>query len=140
MSWRSWILGFLSAVIVLASVATLIIRSRPTALGCPGASINPIVDCHAVVASSAGVLLGLPLGAWALIWLLGWWVQKLVLGRQPISVIWAAAGVLGVAYAIGTEVRLAHVCAWCSLNQAAILALIVSVMRPIRKNEVADDA
>ncbi len=136
MSRRSWFLGFLSAVIVLASVATLIIRSRPSALGCPGSSINPVVDCRAVVASHAGVLWGLPLGGWALIWLLGWWVQKVAMGRQRIGMIWAAVGVLGVAYAIGTEVRLAHLCAWCTLNQAAILTLIVTIGRPLRNKEV----
>lgn len=126
MSRRGLIAAFLSAVIMLASVATLVLRSRPTALGCPGSSITPIVDCHAVVSSSAGLLFGLPLGAWALMWLVGWWVQQVVIARQPTGVMWAAVGLFGVAYAVGTELRLDHLCGWCTLNQAAILALIFS--------------
>lgn len=124
MARKRWLLPiFLSVVIGVASVATLVIRAHPAALGCPGASFGSVIDCRAVVTSADGVLLGLPLGLWGLVWLVGWWVTRIAFPRSSVTVLWAAGGVMGVAYAVGTEVRIGHLCAWCTLNQAAIMAL-----------------
>lgn len=123
MSGRALILpASCSLVIVVASAATLLILRHPGVVGCPGAALNSVIDCHAVVTSRDALLFGMPLGLWGLIWLVGGWalagISRL---RTSWPVIWPILGLVGVAYAIGTELRIGHVCAWCTLNQLAIV-------------------
>jgi len=113
-----------TVVIMGASVATLLLVIHPQVIGCPGSAATTVIDCRAVVTSPGGHLLGMPLGFWALVWLAAFWLLALVSGAKHLWFMtpWA---VLGVAYAIGTELRVGHICAWCSLDQLAILILAV---------------
>ncbi len=113
----------LSAVVVLASVATLLVVHHPGVLGCPGSAVSPLVDCRLVVSSAGGKVLGLHLGMWALLWLAFYWVVWLV--RRDLRWIAPALAFLGVAYAIGTELRVGHLCMWCTVDQAALTTIAI---------------
>ncbi len=113
----------LSAIIVLASTATLLVVHHPSVLGCPGSAVSPVVDCRLVVSSAGGRVLGLHLGMWALLWLVFYWLVVLV--RRDLRWIPPALAFLGVAYAIGTELRVGHLCMWCTVDQAALVALAI---------------
>ncbi|MCL5116741.1 MAG: vitamin K epoxide reductase [Firmicutes bacterium] len=123
MGWRAWIIpSACSVLIAAASTATLLLLRHPGAVGCPGAAVNSVIDCRAVVTSQFGHVLGMPLGFWALVWLVGMWIWLWQSRRVPIPV-WPVLGFLGVAYAIGSEIRLEHICVWCSMDQLGIVAL-----------------
>lgn len=113
----------LSLVVAAASTVTIRLAGH-SALGCPGSSISPLVNCRAVITSAGGHVLGLPLGAWALGWLALFWTtvfaRRLIVGR-----VFAALAFVGIAYAVGTELQVGHLCAWCTLDQSAIAALAV---------------
>nr|WP_275107223.1 vitamin K epoxide reductase family protein [Sulfobacillus harzensis] len=128
-------------VVVVASVATLVIRAHPSALGCPGAALSSVIDCQSVVSSPFGVVLGLPLGDWSLVWLIGWWGSRVWRRAAPVAPFWSAVGLMGVAYAIGTEARIGHLCAWCTLNQVAIVVLAAVLgRRGVPKRGMGHDA
>lgn len=116
----------LSAVVVLASTATLLVVHHPGVLGCPGSAVSPLVDCRLVVLSAGGRVLGFHLGMWALLWLAFYWV--VVLMRRDYRWVPSALVFLGVAYAIGTELRVGHLCMWCTVDQAALLTLAVATL------------
>jgi uncharacterized membrane protein len=114
--------GLASIAIMLAASATLELVAHPTVVGCPGSAVTGLIDCGAVVTSPGGKILGLPLGGWALLWLFLYWLSH-VLGRGRLIPIIAIAGFLGVAYAVGTELRVGHLCAWCTIVQLSIVTL-----------------
>ena len=119
-----------SLLIVAASSATLLLVAHPGVVGCPGSAVSGIIDCRAVVTSEGGRVLGLPLGFWGLVWLALFWLERIISHGRWGPVL-AALGVIGVAYAVGTEIGVGHICAWCSLDQASILALAAAtVFRP----------
>lgn len=102
----------------------MLIAAHPGVLGCPGSAVTGLIDCQAVVNSSGGHVLGLPLGFWGLAWLAAFWVERiLALGRG--SWILAAMAAIGIAYAVGTEFSVGHLCAWCTADQASIAALSI---------------
>lgn len=108
----------------VASLATLLLLSHPAVVGCPGSAVSSVVDCRAVVSSPGGHVLGVPLGIWGLLWIFGFWlVWRMSQGRM----VWIMAGLafIGVAYAMGTELRVGHLCMWCSFDQAAIVLLSI---------------
>lgn len=116
--------GVASVVSVAASIATLVLRAHPGVVGCPGSSASELINCQAVVGSAGGHILGWPLGFWGLVWLGIWWISRsLFRGRWSQGV--AALGFIGVAYAIGTEVHVGHLCVWCSLDQLSIVTLSI---------------
>ena len=111
-----------SLLILVASTATLILASHPGIVGCPGSAVSAVIDCRAVVTSTGGHVFGMPLGFWGLLWLVLYWLERIgTKGRW--GTLLAALGVIGVAYAVGTEIRVGHICAWCSLDQVSILVL-----------------
>ena len=111
-----------SVLIVAASSATLLLATHPGVVGCPGSAVTGVIDCRAVVTSTGGHIFGMPLGFWGLVWLALYWLERMAShGRWERFV--AALALIGVAYAVGTEIRVGHICAWCSLDQAAILFL-----------------
>lgn len=116
-----------SVVSAGASLATLVIAARPTALGCPGSvATRGLIDCGAVIGSVYGHIFGLPLGFWGLIWLALYW---LVWRRRDwIQSVVAGLAFLGVAYAVGSEMRIGHVCVWCTLDQCALVFLAVLIL------------
>ncbi len=116
--------GIVSVVSMSASIATLALRAHPGVVGCPGSSATGVIDCQAVVGSAGGHLLGLPLGFWGLVWLAGWWVSRSVFRSRWTRTV-SVLGFFGVAYAIGTEVRVGHLCVWCSLDQVSIITLSI---------------
>ena len=121
--WRAWVLPWaLSALIITASGATLLLLGHPTVAGCPGSSITGIINCRAVVSSAAGRVLNVPLGAWALTWLAMFWLAHWFFPKRFAWIVLAGA-IVGIAYAIGTELHVGHVCMWCSVDQLSILFL-----------------
>lgn len=126
MSRGAWIfLMSVSIVVIGASTATIILATgHPTVVGCPGSAVSSIIDCRAVVTSSGGHILGLPLGVWGLVWLAAYWILS-VWRRGAVGWGVAATAFLGIAYAIGTELKVGHLCAWCTLDQIGIAALAV---------------
>ena len=120
---RAWALIIsLSVAAAGASAATIALAGRPGVIGCPGSAVTSVIDCRAVVTSPGGHILGLPLGVWGLVWLAVFWGLA-VLRRGVVGWIVAAAAYLGIAYAVGTELKVGHLCVWCTLNQASIAAL-----------------
>lgn len=124
MSSSKWLVPVVTSLaIVLAAIATLLLAAHPAVVGCPGSSVSGgLIDCGAVVSSPGGKILGLPLGGWALLWLFLYWLGRVAWRGRLLSVI-ATLGFLGVAYAVGTELRVGHVCAWCTLVQLSIVTL-----------------
>ncbi|MCY0879881.1 MAG: vitamin K epoxide reductase [Firmicutes bacterium] len=127
-----------TVVIVGASLATLLLVIHPNVIGCPGSQATSVIDCRAVVTSPGGRILGLPLGFWALVWLAAFWLVAGV--RGPSRLWWMTPwAVVGVAYAVGTELRVGHICAWCSLDQLAILTLAIWGTRQVGRRSAPDD-
>jgi len=113
-----------SSLVVAASAATLLLLKNPVAIGCPGAAVSSVIDCEAVVSSSGGHVFGMPLGFWALLWLVLYWIVQWR-ARQRATGIVASLAFLGVAYAVGTELHVGHLCVWCSVDQLSILGLSI---------------
>lgn len=133
-SRTTWVPAILTAAIIAASAATLLLRVSPGAVGCPGAiETGGLIDCKAVIGSAGGHILGLPLGFWALVWLGAFWAQRLWLDGRTATLV-VTAGFLGVAYAVGTEIHVGHLCVWCTMDQVSIILLglwtIVGHRRP----------
>ncbi len=118
----------LSLVISLASCATLLVAAHPGTLGCPGSAATSVINCGAVISSTGGHILGLPLGFWGLTWVAVYWAALLRAPGSLMSLV-CVAGFLGVAYAIGTELRVGHLCVWCTADQTAIVLLAVWTLK-----------
>lgn len=124
MAKHMWLPMAATAAVVAASGATLLVAAHPGTVGCPGSAATSVIDCGAVISSTGGHILGLPLGFWGLVWVALYWASRWAFqGRWG----WAAAagGFLGVAYAVGTELGVGHLCVWCTLDQTAIVFLSV---------------
>lgn len=121
MVWRAYLFAFVgTGIVIIASIFTLLILGHSSLIGCPGSSVSAVIDCRAVLTSPGGRIAGVPLGGWALIWLGLFW---LILSISPWVWIVSALGFLGVAYAVGTEMDVSHICIWCSFDQLGILIL-----------------
>jgi len=112
----------LTAIAAGAAVATLWVNAAPRTAGCPGSTVLPVINCAAVVTSAGSHLAGLPLGVWALFWLVGYWVVDRHASRYHLY--WSLLGIGGVVYAWSKEWAVHHLCLWCTVTQVAILMLV----------------
>jgi len=84
------------------------------------------VDCPLVLHSSGSVILGVPLSVWGGVWALAAFV--IVRMRRSARFLWMAAGVGGLAWAVGHEVILHVLCAWCTVIQMLAAGLMAGDM------------
>lgn len=129
MGTKATFLG-LSALSLVVSLITVFIHAH-VQVGCPLSQVTSVVNCDTVIQSSGGAPLGVPLGAWGMVWVISGLLVRMRWADTSLAWIWAILGVVGVAYALGTELAVRHLCAWCTLDQAVAVALVVLTLAPV---------
>ena len=120
-------LGITAVGILIAAYLTVLHYDARVPLYCAGE--GGLVNCGDVLASPESVVLGLPVPLWGLFWFLAAgvlaWLRP---GRERIRrwlMAWSVAGGVVVVYLVYVEFDvLHHVCIWCSVLHALILALL----------------
>ena len=117
----------MTAVAALGAGATVEVGVHPGVLGCPGSAATSVINCGAVIGSAGGHIAGLPLGVWGLLWLALFWAAA-GLRRWWAEVSVSGLGFAGVAYAVGTELGVGHLCLWCTVTQTAVVCLAAGML------------
>lgn len=123
------------ALAALAGFADSVYLTLAHYSSAPLACVNAgAVNCDLVTRSSYGLVPGtsLPVSAAGIAWFLVSLVLALVAGRRAAMALlgWAGIGALVVLYLVYAEMRLGHICEWCTLVHALVLlTLLLSVAR-----------
>lgn len=125
---RLW-LGLSALGLLVAAYLTVLHYDSRVPLVC---SNSGLVDCARVLASPYATVWGIPVAAFGLLWfavafLLGIRAKGGAQnGARVARLAWALAGAAVVIYLIYVEVgELGHICMWCSVVHATVLALVV---------------
>ncbi|MDA8193558.1 MAG: hypothetical protein M0Z53_06130 [Thermaerobacter sp.] len=116
------------ALTVFFGVAIFLLWERWTGAnteGCPLSSVSPLINCQRVLTSAGSRIFFVPLVLWGALWAAGGVALAFDHSSKPgLARLWTAVGIFGLLWAIGHEVLLATLCAWCTLLQAlAVLAM-----------------
>lgn len=132
-AWSSRVLALTALVGLADSVYLTVAHYSSTSLACVQTGV---VNCDLVTRSSYGLLPGtsVPTSAAGLVWfaillLLALSADKSTL-IGPALLIWCLGGTAFVLYLVYAELRLGHLCEWCTLVHAlVVISLLIALGR-----------
>ncbi len=138
-TWWSRILALAALIGLADSLYLTAAHYSSSSLACVQSGV---VNCDLVTRSSYGLLPGteIPTSAAGLLWFAVLLLLALAVDGNrmvgPALLIWCLGGTAVVLYLVYAELRLGHLCEWCTLVHAlVVIALLVAVARAVSTAE-----